>query len=82
MAINIKNPKTVEAVKAAAAALDLSYTTVIDIACEQLLAHRHGIVDERDVGNVLKIAAAYRANLPQRHHVLEADLYDEQGLYR
>jgi hypothetical protein len=80
MAINIKNERTVAAVKRLAARDGVSYTTAIDNAVEAALAHKTEDEIEAQIRQISQIAAEYRAHATHRPDTDE--LYDEDGLYR
>ncbi|MCL2784229.1 MAG: type II toxin-antitoxin system VapB family antitoxin [Propionibacteriaceae bacterium] len=78
MAINIKNERTVEAVKQLAAFYGMSYTAAIEKAAQDTL--RNPRTDQR-LAQILEIADAYR-NQAKSEIGSDHDLYDENGLYR
>ncbi|MDR0416958.1 MAG: type II toxin-antitoxin system VapB family antitoxin [Propionibacteriaceae bacterium] len=81
MAINIKNERTVAAVKQLAAHYGVSYTQAIELAAEAALRRPQPDAQAAAFEQVERIAAGYRAHLGD--HRLDADvLYGEDGLYR
>lgn len=81
MALNIKNPRTVEMVKQLAQHYGLSYTAAIERAAEAALREPSPAIDRDALRRVQRLAAAYRAHrdepLPDPD-----DLYNVDGLYR
>jgi len=82
MAINIKNERTVEAVRRLAAYYGVSYTAAIETAVEAALHTPIPSAQDQALSEVQRIAADYRAHLPVGHRLAVDDLYDEAGLYR
>ncbi|MEA4944673.1 MAG: type II toxin-antitoxin system VapB family antitoxin [Propionicimonas sp.] len=82
MALNIKNERTVDAVKRLAARYDVSYTRAIEVAVEAALQAPDRQAQERSLERVSRLAADYRSHLPADAGPEIDDLYDGQGLYR
>ena len=87
MAINIKNQRTVDAVRRLAEHYGLSYTRAIEVAAEQALQTPSESTLAVDLRKVQQIAADYRAHLPTGHWLCQDDsdgddLYGDDGLYR
>ena len=80
MAINIKNERTVAAIKRLAARDGVSYTSAIDSAVRTALTMEPPEDEEAFLNEIKAIADDYRAHAPGP---LDTDaLYDENGLYR
>jgi len=85
MAINIKNERAVDAIKRLAARYDVGYTAAIEIAAEAALQTPNPPPPDeaaQSLGRVARIAAEYRAHLPQAPAFDSDALYDDAGLYR
>ncbi|MDR1187299.1 MAG: type II toxin-antitoxin system VapB family antitoxin [Bifidobacteriaceae bacterium] len=82
MAINIKNPRAVDAVKRLSEHYGTNYAKAIELAADVALSMPGGSAEERALERLERITAAYRADLPASQ-TLDADaLYDQNGLYR
>ncbi|MCL1841239.1 MAG: type II toxin-antitoxin system VapB family antitoxin [Propionibacteriaceae bacterium] len=80
MAINIKNERTVAAIKRLAARDGVSYTTAIEEAVNAALMTEPPCAEDAFVAEIKAIVDDYRAHGPGP---LDTDeLYDEFGLYR
>jgi hypothetical protein len=82
VAINIKNERTVAAVKRLAAHYGVSYTAAIEIAAETALRQPNPTAEEQALSQVEQITTAYRAHLDGATALDEGGLYDDVGLYR
>ncbi len=82
MAINIKNPEAVEAVRRLAEHLGVGYTKAIELAARQTLAASYPTADEQALARVSRIAAEYRAHLTPATTLDPDQLYNPDGLYR
>ena len=82
MAINIKNPRAVDAIKRLAVHYDVNYTTAIEMAATAALRTPDPSRQDEAVRRVGRIAAEYRAHLPRATTLDSDELYDETGVYR
>jgi len=82
MAINVKNPRAVAAVKRLAAHCGLSYTAAIEMAAEAALKTPSPSNEQEALKQIHRITTEYRAHLPETTTLDQGALYDEAGLYR
>jgi hypothetical protein len=82
MAINIKNERTVAAVKRLASHYGVSYTMAIEIAAEAALKTPNMTAEEQALKQVERIVTEYQTHLPEAHDLGTDALYDEAGLFR
>jgi len=81
MALNIKNERTIDAVKRLAARYDTSYTTAIEIAAEQALRTPPASTEQHKQAKARQIARAYHAHSPSGRTLDTDHLYNAAGLY-
>lgn len=82
MAINIKNERTVAAVKRLAAHYGLSYTAAIETAAEIALRRPNPSAEEEAFQRVRRIVDDYRSHLADAEQLDTGQFYDDAGLYR
>jgi hypothetical protein len=82
MAINLKNPDAVAAVKRLAGHYGTSYGRAIELAAEVALATPDDAGLELALAQTERIARAYAASLAPGETLETDDLYDQNGLYR
>ena len=80
MAINIKNERTVDAVKRLAESYGVSYTTAIEMAAETVLSQPRLSEQDRVLERASQILSEYRAHLDGAVPDEDA-LYTDDGLY-
>ncbi|MDR1264411.1 MAG: type II toxin-antitoxin system VapB family antitoxin [Propionibacteriaceae bacterium] len=82
MAISIKNPRAVEAVKRLSAHYGTSYAEAIERAAEAALGLPDDAAQARAMERLGRIVAAYNAELPVGQTLDTDQLYDRDGLPR
>ena len=80
MAINIKNERTVDAVKRLAESYGVSYTAAIEMAAEAALKHPMLSEQDRIMEKASGILSEYRTHMDGAT-LDEQALYTEDGLY-
>ncbi|MCL2788288.1 MAG: type II toxin-antitoxin system VapB family antitoxin [Micrococcales bacterium] len=82
MALNVKNERTVSAVRLLAQRRGITCTAAIHEAVDAALSTPDKSAEQAMIDDVRRIADDFRASLPPSTTLDEDALYDENGLFR